>query len=383
MSQSEYLETHPFLNFQPDLRRAGPRFWALLGEAKSKSEHLSNAPLLPRTFHELHQIYLAKGAAATTAIEGNTLSEKEVRGVLEGSFKAPPSKAYLQQEVQNILDASTTLLVRDGKKTLSVSDLLAFNRQALEKLPFEPEVTPGDFRLHRVTVGGYFPPEPRFLPELLERFVHWMGEFSTRIAPGMEMHTAVLKAILAHLYLVWIHPFGDGNGRTARLLEAQILLEVGFPTPAVHLLSNFYNQTRSRYYRELDRAGRSRDVLPFVEYALEGLVDGLKEQISFVQAQQLEVLWRNLIHETFAGKHGEAAHRRRELALALRIEDGPVALKRLPLLTPELAQHYAQLSSKTLTRDVNELERLDLVRLDKRGIEGRFERVLELLTFQK
>ena len=53
--------------------------------------------------------------------------------------------------------------------------------------------------------------------------------------------TGIIKAIVAHLYIAWIHPFGDGNGRTARLLELQILLNSNIPTPAAHLLSNHYN----------------------------------------------------------------------------------------------------------------------------------------------
>ena len=50
---------------------------------------------------------------------------------------------------------------------------------------------------------------------------------------------AILKAIFAHLYLVWIHPFGDGNGRTARLLEFHILTAASLPYPVTHLLSNY------------------------------------------------------------------------------------------------------------------------------------------------
>jgi hypothetical protein len=79
---------------------------------------------------------------------------------------------------------------------------------------------------------------------------------------------AILKAIMAHLYLAWIHPFGDGNGRTARLLEFHILLEAGVPLPVAHLLSDHSNRTRAEYYRQLDRASKSGgDVLPFLSSA--------------------------------------------------------------------------------------------------------------------
>ena len=74
-----------------------------LGEAASKSEHIAGVPLRPVTAERLHLLYLAKGAGATTAIEGNSLIEKEVLRHLEGKLKMPLSKEYLTQEIDNIV----------------------------------------------------------------------------------------------------------------------------------------------------------------------------------------------------------------------------------------------------------------------------------------
>ena len=63
----------------------------------------------------------------------------------------------------------------------------------------------------------------------------------------------VIQAIVAHVYIAMIHPFGDGNGRTARLIEFYILLRAGLPDMASHILSNHYNDTRQEYYRRLDQ----------------------------------------------------------------------------------------------------------------------------------
>ena len=73
-----FERTHAWITFRLDLSRAAPELWLGLGEAASKCEHLSRVPLRPATALQVHQLYLAKGAAATTAIEGNTLSEAEV-----------------------------------------------------------------------------------------------------------------------------------------------------------------------------------------------------------------------------------------------------------------------------------------------------------------
>ncbi|MDA2914542.1 Fic family protein, partial [Acidobacteriia bacterium AH_259_A11_L15] len=73
-----YERTHPWLTFNANLTQAPPRLWIMLGECQSKCIGISRVPLRPATAWYLFQVYLAKGALATTAIEGNTLSEKEV-----------------------------------------------------------------------------------------------------------------------------------------------------------------------------------------------------------------------------------------------------------------------------------------------------------------
>src|SRR6266436_58210 len=70
-----FERTHSWISFRIDLRQARPQLWLLLGEAASKCEHIAGVPLRPATAQSLHQLYLAKGALATTAIEGNTLTE--------------------------------------------------------------------------------------------------------------------------------------------------------------------------------------------------------------------------------------------------------------------------------------------------------------------
>ena len=97
-----YEQTHPWLSFSLDLRRMPWTLWALLGEARSKCDHISQTPLRPETAEQLHMLYLAKGALATTAIEGNTLSEREVVDILKGESQLPASKQYLATEINNI-----------------------------------------------------------------------------------------------------------------------------------------------------------------------------------------------------------------------------------------------------------------------------------------
>ena len=106
----EYQKTHPWLSFHLDLQKVGYRLWMLLGEARSKCEHIAGVPLRPDVARELHSLYMAKGAFATTAIEGNTLTEEQVREHLAGKLKLPPSKEYLAQEIDNIIEVFNPLL---------------------------------------------------------------------------------------------------------------------------------------------------------------------------------------------------------------------------------------------------------------------------------
>ena len=193
----------------------------------------------------------------------------------------------------------------------------------------------------------------------------------------------LLRAVLAHLYLAWIHPFGDGNGRTARLIECQILLSARVPTPAAHLLSNHYNQTRANYYRRLREASESGgDVRHFIEYAVEGFVDGLREHLSVIRAQQWSIAWRDYIHEVYSDSHSVPDKRRRDLVLDLTSFDQPVQPAEIRHVSPRIAEAYAGKGAKTVTRDLDDLIDRGLVERVAGGYRAKKETVLAFLPFR-
>ena len=152
--QREYERTHPWIDFSVDLRRAPIELWMLLGEAQSKVEHIAGVPLQPDVAKRLHQLYLAKGALATTAIEGNTLSEAEALNVVEGTASLPPSKEYLQKEIENILQACNRMLpemASGNLAPLSVELICEYNRTVLQNLDLgDPKIVPGEIRHTRL-----------------------------------------------------------------------------------------------------------------------------------------------------------------------------------------------------------------------------------------
>ena len=381
-----YKKTHPWLTFQIDLRFIEYETWIALGEAQSKCEHISGVPLRPDVAQQLHMVYLAKGVLATTAIEGNTLTESEVIKHLEGKLELPPSKKYLSKEIDNIIVAcdkiATDILIRD-KAEISVEKIKNYNKSILDGLSLNESIVPGQVRTYSVGVGRYRAAPAEDCEYLLQELCSWLNEF--QIPENNRITFGILKAIIAHIYFVWIHPFGDGNGRTARLIEFQILLEAGIPTPAAHLLSNFYNQTRTEYYRQLDKTTKMEgNISDFIIYASTGFVDQLKEQVDIIRLQQWDIVWRNYVHEMFKDQTTDAAVRQRHLALDLSFTtDESIYISKIPEISTRMAAAYAKKTRKTMVRDVNKLISMGLVERTKDGVRAKREVILAFLPARK
>ena len=377
-----YQSSHPWINFTLHLERAPSRFWLLLGEACAMCEQIRRTPLLPETFETLHQIYLERGVHATTAIEGNTLTVAQISQRIRGLLQLPPSKEYLGQEVDNIIGACNEILeamTRGSLQPLTTQRIKELNRAVLEGMALEPGVIPGEIPAGQYGVADYVAAPREDCEYLLSRLCDWLREIESAQALGHRTATAIVCAVLAHLYLVWIHPFGDGNGRTARLMEHQIMAAAGVPSPATHLLSNHYNETRADYYRQLRMSSRVENgAMGFIIYSLQGFVDGLQGQMAHIQEQQLAVLWENYVNAQFRGS-SRADIRKRNLALELSRHAAPTPRNELRMLSAAVAAEYARVTERTLNRDVAELEATGLIARTRHGIRARKEIILGFL----
>lgn len=367
-----YEKTHPWLTFSLDMRDVSPKLWMALGEVQSKCEHLAGAALKPSIAARLHGIYMAKGIMATAAIEGNTLSEEEVEKRIGGDLPLPPSKEYLGIEIDNVLAAANGIIrhVMDGDGApIKKDDILSYNKQILENLVVEDHVTPGEIRKTAVGVSGYRGAPAEDCDYLMDRLCFWLASEDFRAEKGYEIVYGIIKAIVAHIYIAWIHPFGDGNGRTARMLEVRILLESGAPSDAAQLLSNHYNETRHEYYRVLDLISKNGgNIKPFIEYAVNGIRDQLREQIEIVRSEQLKATWQNYVHEKFKDQKSPVDRRRRLLVLAVSETLDPTPISNLRRLTPELAELYAGKTMKMILRDVDNVVGMGLLLKKDRAV---------------
>ncbi|OQY45856.1 MAG: hypothetical protein B6240_08165 [Desulfobacteraceae bacterium 4572_87] len=356
----------------------------MLGECHAFVQALRLSPLQPEDRKELLSLSLRKGAQATTAIEGNTLSEKEIERLQEG-WSLPPSKEYLEIEVKNILEAFNTLLceiVREDKVSLVTPDLIKhFHKMIGKGLGEHFDAIPGRFREDRRHVGPYLAPDHKHVPELIINLCDWLREAFRYKDEGQGFRKAVIQAIVTHVYIEWIHPFGDGNGRTGRLLEFYILLRAGLPNIVSHILSNFYNLTRPEYYRQLDRARKKRDLTEFIQYALQGFRDGLEENLHYIQERQFSIFWRHYIYDTFADlKYTKKGAFKRKRALILQIPIGKaLSVNELLEVSPSIAKRYAKVGRATALRDLRELQDLNLLKKLGRNYETNSEILMAMM----
>lgn len=387
--EREYQRTHPFVSFRLDLTRIPADLWVLLGEIQSKVEHVAGVALPPKVQRDLARLYLAKGALATTAIEGNTLSEEQIRDLLNKKLELPPSKEYLATEVENIIKACQSIWDDKTDHFIDLTPVLIkeFNGMALAGLTLDENVVPGQIRQYSVTVSRYLAAPARDCEYLIERLCDWLGQADFQPTGHLSTVYAVIRAIVAHLYLAWIHPFGDGNGRTARLVEFQILSQAGVPEPSAQLLSNHYNMTRSEYYRQLDYASRSGgDIIPFLSYAARGFVDGLQEQLSRIRQFQLDIAWRDFLQEFFMSRKPTASLSRKHhliLALSRRDKDAPVPRSELRALDGQVAADYVRKGEKSVTRDIGFLVANSLIEKRNGGFRAKKGQMLAFLPMRK
>ena len=337
----------------------------MLGECDAYVKALTDIPLRPEYRDRLLRLSLIKGAQATTAIEGNTLSQEDIEKMQEG-WKLPPSKKYLEIEVKNILEAFNTLLrqivTENDSRIIEPGFIREMHKIIGKDLGKHFDAIPGRFREDNRIVGPYLAPDYKYVPEMMDNLCSWIRK-EFHYDDGQGFQTSVIQAIITHVYIEWIHPFGDGNGRTGRLLEFYILLRAGLPSIVSHILSNFYNQTRPEYYRQLDQARKKRSLTGFVKYAVQGFRDGLKENLGVIQESQFSIFWRYYIYETFADvkyTKKSAFKRKRELILKMPL-NREYDVDEMLELTPGIAKKYAILNRSTILRDLKELQELNLL----------------------
>jgi Fic family protein len=206
----------------------------------------------------------------SNALEGNTLTEGETALIVEKGITIGGKTVVEHLEALGQAEAIDFISELSQKKTrsqLTLEDILEIHRILLGKI--DP-LNSGRLRKISVRIAGSLVPRPNYLklPQL-------MGEFVSGLHTACE-HEAKIAAD-AHLQFVFIHPFVDGNGRTARLLMNLLLIELGYPLVKIDL------SMRSEYINGIEKAliGQGHEEYYLVIFkAIEQALDAYLESAS-------------------------------------------------------------------------------------------------------
>jgi len=241
-------------------------------------EVVINAPLIPRWEVSLRKDAIIRSAHSSTSIEGNNLSLAQVSELAAG--RKIMAKRKDKEEVLNYISVLEKLDIF-AKKEIITEEVIKKIQQMLTKDTLEDMDDCGVYRCERnkyVVVGNrltgeisFKPPANGELPQLMRDYVEWLNSART-----VKLDPVVLAGI-AHYEFVRIHPFVDGNGRTARVIAALLLRMRGFDTKQFFCLDDYYDIDRKEYYQALRSVDPAkRDMTKWLEYFVEGVAVSLE-----------------------------------------------------------------------------------------------------------
>jgi Fic family protein len=385
------------VSFPPRIDLANPELLRLLARAQALADVIRHVPLPPRTKEKFNRLNILRAVRGTTCIEGAELSESEVEAVVAAGTEhvLPPSRQVEETEARNAFDVmqfiaqsvrlssahpltpSPSLLppaTGEAEAVVTEALICELHRRMTHDIPY-PQNQPGKYRTLAVRVDRYRPPPPEQVPELMQQFLAWFN------AAPCANWDRVVRAVVAHFYLVSIHPFADGNGRTGRALESFILYQAGINSRGFYSLANYYYRLRTEYFQHLDQARTpGTDLTPLVLFAARGLVDELEGVCREVLAQVRLIAFRDYVRGLLSrAKNLRPTNRGRLQRFVLGLLEFPkpgVPLAQLRAGEGLLAALYEGKSPSTLTRDLKFLSANRLIAIE----DGHVRANLGLMT---
>lgn len=284
----------------------------------------------------------------SNAIEGNTLSRAETALVIEKGLTVDGKTLQEHLEAVNHAQAFEWIMqqIDTKKQDITESVILTLHQLILQKID---DTNAGRYRTVPVRIAGstVIMPNAMKVPELMREFVSWLHNSDTN---------PLALAIDAHLKLVSIHPFVDGNGRTARLLMNLLLIQAGYP-PAI-----IRKEDRKQYIATIEKAQLGGSLADYYALMYEAIDRSLDIYLNALEdKQQTQVLEKKPLL-----KIGELAKLTNETVPTIRhwTKEG---LLNVVEYTPGGYQLYSQ-DAVTITRKIRKLQdtkRLTLAEIKK------------------
>ncbi len=263
-----------------------------IGIVEASKEVIMNAPLIPAWEAKFRKEAMERTVHHGTHLEGNPLSEEEVKDVLEGQ-----EVIARERDIQEIINYRNVLKFIDGVQVqigasgyynFTMETILEMHRLTTDKV-LAPEAS-GKFRVRQVVIKNsktgqisYTPPPAAEVPYLIEDLVDWINSDEAKL-----MHP-IIKAGIIHYELARIHPFVDGNGRVARAVATLVMFLDGYDIRKFFSLEEYFDDNPMQYYLTLQSVSNQlvldtheRDLSPWLEYFTEGVaieLNRVKEKV--------------------------------------------------------------------------------------------------------
>lgn len=264
-----------------ELKLVKPDFDHSLTDLIIELDHLRRKRLVgsthPKVFFQLKSIFHTLESIGSARIEGNNTTIAEY---IETKLDIRQNEREGVKEIKNIEEAMVFIEENISDYPINRMLISEMHKMIVDGLTPPPagegDHLPGDYRTVNVQIGqsNHTPPDWIRINDLMEE----LFEFISR-DDGSKYD--LLKIAIAHHRFVWIHPFGNGNGRTVRLFTYAMLVKLGFNVNVGRILNPtaVFCSNRNDYYNHLSQADNGTDdgVLKWCEYVLKGLKDEIEK----------------------------------------------------------------------------------------------------------
>ncbi len=239
-----------------------PHLLKLLEEIASFREKILAATIQVPWIPVLQRDARVRNSHSSTAIEGNPLTLAEVR-LLEEGKEISTSTERASREILNYFAGLRYIEKHASKKSITHEDL--FELHAILSTGVMDQGEAGKYRTFQVRVGNHLPPSAAQVSGLMRELLDWWDKKAHAWPP-------VITSGVIHYRFEAIHPFGDGNGRSGRMLALWELYRRGFDTYHIFSVDEVFWEKRPLYYQNFDLVRREGENLTgWLEFTAEAV----------------------------------------------------------------------------------------------------------------
>ena len=334
------------------LRYDGAAIAGPLVEAKTAAGVLNRLPYLPQWIEQAHEEQLRLEAVGTTRIEGAEFTQREQNEALAPDASMRTELTHSQRQLRAANAAYRWLRSLPAGQPVAAQLVLDIHWRIVTGCD-DDHCEPGALRRSgaNVTFGNPVCRGAEGGDELADVF----DALCQAIAGEFRGHDPIIQAMAAHYHIGAMHPFDDGNGRTARALEAFMLRRAGVNDMVMVSLSNYYYEHMEEYLAALSGSrSRGHDLTPFLRFALPAVAERCDMLAGEIATHNKRVLYREFAQSLFGRLRSP---RRRALAdRQMRIIEvllGSESVS-LPDLLDRMRLYYAELKfpERAFVRDL-------------------------------